>query len=327
MEKIAIFDTSYGTFNMGDFIICECANREIEYIIKNKFVVRTGTHNPQYISYQYTNKSDKVKFYKNCKYKFILGTNIIKNNLFKRSVDWNVSIFDYKFYEGVILVGVGLDGTFSNVKNIYTRLLYKKMFNKNYYHSTRDEKTKKFLNNLGYRAINTGCPTMWNFTKDFCKKIPQKKSDKVIFTLTDYRESEKYDIQLLDILINEYKELYFWCQGSSDYEYLKSISGKYFNKINIIYPDLKQYDEFLLKNEVDYIGTRLHAGIYSLRHKRRTIIIEIDNRVKDMKETYNLPTIDRNKINTELKALINSEFETKININEENINKWKEQFK
>lgn len=327
MEKVAIFDTSYGTFNMGDFIICECANKEIDNIIYNKFVVRTGTHNPQYISYQYTEKSNKVKFYKNCKYKFILGTNIIKNNLLKRSVDWNVSLFNYKFYKDVVLIGVGLDGSFSSVKNTYTKLLYKKMFNNDYYHSTRDEKTKKFLNNLGFKAINTGCPTMWSFTKEFCKQIPKIKSDKVVFTLTDYRESRKYDIQLLDILKREYKELYFWCQGSNDYEYLKSISGHYFNNINIIYPELKKYAEFLSKNDVDYIGTRLHAGIYALRHRRRTIIIEVDNRVKDMNDTYNLPTINRNKINTELENLINSEFETKININEENINKWKEQFK
>lgn len=327
MEKVAIFDTSYGTFNMGDFIICKCANEELHNIINNKFVVRTGTHNPQYVFYQYTKKSDKVKFYNDCKFKFVLGTNIIKENLFKRSIDWNIDIFNYKFYENTILVGVGLDGTFSKPKNMYTNHIYNKILNKDFFHSTRDEKTKIFLNNLGFKAINTGCPTMWIFTKDFCEKIPTKKSKNVVFTLTDYRENEKSDILLLEILKQKYKKLSFWCQGSNDYDYLKKISGDYFDEIEIIYPNLDFYEKFLNENDVDYVGTRLHAGIFALRHLKRTIIIGVDNRVTDMKETYNLPTIDRKEISSKLGEMIDNEFKTNINIDEDSINEWKAQFK
>ena len=77
---------------------------------------------------------------------------------------------------------------------------------------------------------------------------------------------------------------------------------------------------------VDYVGTRLHAGIYALRHKVRSIIIAIDNRARDMSKTYSLNTIDRNNID-ELSKMINSDFKTNIKINTKEIEKWKSQFK
>ena len=57
----------------------------------------------------------------------------------------------------------------------------------------------------------------------------------------------------------------------------------------------------------------------------RSIIIIVDNRAQDMKETYNLVAIERGKID-ELGDLINSTFSTEIKLNEEEIKRWKEQF-
>ena len=37
---------------------------------------------------------------------------------------------------------------------------------------------------LGLKAINTGCVTMWMLTPEFCKSIPKKKADAAIITLT-----------------------------------------------------------------------------------------------------------------------------------------------
>lgn len=326
MEKVAIFDTSYGTFNMGDFIIVECANQEIAPILKNKFVVRSSTHTPQGHFYQFSHKSGTVQFYKQCKYKFLLGTNIIKENMIKRCPDWNVNIFNYQFYKGTILVGAGLDGNFDKAKNLYTKKLYQKILNKDYYHSTRDEKTKKFLTNLGFKAINTGCPTMWFLTPDFCKQIPTQKAENVIFTLTDYRKDIIADRKLIDILQKNYKKLFYWCQGSRDDEYINEIMGEKVKNIEFIEPDLKKYDEFLKSHEVDYVGTRLHGGIYAMRHKKRSIIIAVDNRSVDIKKTYNLPVVLRENIEKELDKKIKSNFKTDINLNMQNISDWKKQF-
>ena len=69
----------------------------------------------------------------------------------------------------------------------YTRYIYKNIFSKEYIHSTRDEKTKIFLENNGFKAINTGCPTLWGLTDDLCKQIPCQRKKKVIFTLLSFK--------------------------------------------------------------------------------------------------------------------------------------------
>ena len=324
MKKILVFDTSYGSFNMGDFIINESASKQLSFIFDDNFVIRMGTHNPIAHNYQLLKTREIVSFMDNVDYKFLIGTNILKKNMFKPWSDWNVNVFNCRPYKGVVLVGVGSTGEISKA-NSYTRKLYKKMLNKNFVHSTRDEKTKKFLESLGFQAINTGCATMWNLTGGFCKGIKKDKSDSVIFTLTDYNRDVTNDQLLIDILNKNYKNVYFWIQGSNDFEYIKSL--KNIEKIKFINPELRFYREFLENNDVDYVGTRLHAGIYALQHKKRSIILAVDNRTNDMKETYNLPSMERREISDKLEDLINSTFETKINIDENAIAKWKGQFK
>ena len=54
--------------------------------------------------------------------------------------------------------------------------------------------------------------------------------------------------------------------------------------------------------------------------------LAIDNRVRDMKETYHINTVERTDINS-LDSLVNSTITTQISINENNINEWMSQFK
>ena len=128
----------------------------------------------------------------------------------------------------------------------------------------------------------------------------------------------------IDTLIKNYEKIYFWVQGSEDYEYLKSLKNT--ENVIIINPTLESYREILQKGNIDYVGTRLHAGIYAMANKVRSIIISIDNRAQDMAETYNINTINKDEI-ASLDSKINSEFKTNINIDQEKINEWKNQFK
>jgi hypothetical protein len=61
------------------------------------------------------------------------------------------------------------------------------------------------------------------------------------------------------------------------------------------------------------------------KYKRRTIIIGIDNRAIEMKKDFNLPIVEEKDISS-LEALINSDFNTEINIPVKNIEIWKNQF-
>lgn len=321
MIKIVKFNTACGSSNMGDYIINESVDNELSEIFKDNFVVNYSTHSPVATWYQCSNKSGIMKYCNSAKYKFIAGTNLLSNNMIRPWPNWNVNIFNYKPYKNSVLVGCGSNGKFTKA-NLYTKILYKKILSKEYIHSTRDEKTKVFIESLGLKAINTGCATLWKLTKDFCKQIPINRADNVIFTLTDYCKDEKKDQLLIDTLLKEYKNVSYWVQGSRDYDYLKSLNNT--ENISIVF-SLKEYDELLNAGNIDFVGTRLHAGIYAMQHKVRSIIIAIDNRTRDMKETYNLVSIERDDIG-DLDKLINSSFETNIKIDEEKIKRWKSQF-
>ena len=63
-----------------------------------------------------------------------------------------------------------------------------------------------------------------------------------------------------------------------------------------------------------------------MQHKCRSIIIAVDNRALDIREKYNINCFLRTEID-KIEKVINSEFETKVHIDEEKINAWKSQFK
>ena len=73
------------------------------------------------------------------------------------------------------------------------------------------------------------------------------------------------------------------------------------------------------------MGTRLHAGMFAMQHQKRTVILAIDNRVRDMKLTYDLNVLERGQID-QLDRYINSEIKTNLKINFKNIRKWFSQF-
>lgn len=130
---------------------------------------------------------------------------------------------------------------------------------------------------------------------------------------------------MINILKNSYSRLLFWVQGFDDFIYLKSLTD--INDIEIIPHALEAYKNILETQNIDYVGTRLHAGIYAIRHGIRSIIISVDNRADDMSETYRIPIVKRDIISSILKEKIESEFGTFINIPTETIKIWKEQFK
>ena len=324
MKKILMFDTSYGSQNMGDYIINESINREMSGLLDGNFVVRYSTHTPIQKTIQNIHLNPISRYCRSADYKFLCGTNIFKTNLFKLSSDFNIGMFDIANYKNCIAIGCGSTVGSSNKINWYTRCIYKGILSKQYIHSARDERTKEMLEGLGLKALNTGCATMWMLTKSHCKKIPKAKADNVVFTLTDYSMDKENDQLLINILNKKYKNVYFWVQGSNDYEYFKTLKNT--ETIQVVSPSLMSFEKILRAGNIDYIGTRLHAGIYSMQHLVRSIILAVDNRTRDIKHTYNIPTIERAVIGSELEKVIDSSFSTDIKINEKNIATWKKQF-
>lgn len=322
MKTTLLFNPGISSRNIGDQIISECAHLELNGILKESFVREMTTHIPVVHSYQIWRNSLAVQSLEKADYKFVLGSNLLVKNMFTHYPQWNVNIFNYKIQQGCILVGVGAGA--GDKTNAYTIKLYKKMLNHDYYHSVRDERSKNYVENvLGLKAINTGCVTMWALTPKFCDSIPFKKAETALITLTARPILNPNEQKMIDIVKNNYSKIYFWIQGDNDLEYFKQFKNT--ENIEIIPSSKDAYESVLNTVNLDYIGTRLHGGVYAMRHKKRSIIIAIDERAREINAKNNLNCLMIDEMD-KLDEKINSEFKTKIVMPFDEINRWKSQF-
>lgn len=313
MRKISVFDTTVSNYNLGNQIIMEAVYKHLKEIFPMDFFFKLPNMEITDHTLQYIGWSDLL---------FFGGTNALCGEMNKYS-QWGLNKKNYKKIKNIILMGMGW-WQYQDVVNKYTRRLLESSLSSIYFHSVRDSYTEKKLNSIGLcNVINTGCPTLWDLTEQHCSVIPKRKSDEVVFTITDYMKNLSRDKAIFDELKKNYSKIHVWIQGMGDYEYLNSnLNCK---DVTFIGPDLRYYDDFLSKNDVDYVGTRLHAGIRALQHKKRTIIIGIDNRAQEMKRDFNIPVVPESELYG-LAEKLNSFLDIKIKLPVEQIERWKKQF-
>lgn len=313
---VGLYDTSIATMNVGDEIINSSIYNELIELFSQDQFIRVSTHDGV--------SSIGIHRMNLAKTRFLCGSNIMTGRMFS-SAQWNVSPIDIIRMKSMITVGVGWVDYQDNISK-YSQLAYKYLLSKDHIHSVRDEYTKLKFNSMGiYNVLNTACATMWKLTPEHCEQISNYKAKSVVFTITDYRESASEDQFMISTLIKNYKKVYFWVQGSMDMSYFKSLDIEH-EKVIIIPPQLQKFDNLLKSGDIDFVGTRLHAGIRSLQHKNRTIIIGVDNRAKEKEKDFNVKVIDRNNIKSRLDDEINGNWNTEIMIPIKEINTWKEQF-
>lgn len=324
MKSILLLDTSVGSINQGDDIIRISIQNNWKELFEQNYIMRMATHTPMYTPLQSAIYKDALSVFQKADHKFLCGTNALYTNMLRPMPAWNINLFNCRMAEGTVCLGAGI-GINSKGINLYTKLLYNRVLSRDYVHSVRDEKTRTFLERLGFRAENTGCPTLWGMTPDFCATIPQSKGKAVVFTLTYYEKDPQNDREMVEILLRNYETLYFWPQCMKDLDYLKSISEMH--RITVIAPNIPAYERILSMEDMDYVGNRLHGGIYALQHKCRTIIISIDYRAREMNASYSFPCVERSSIADQLEPRINSSWQTQINgIDFHKIDEWKRQF-
>lgn len=323
MENILVLDTAFASLNKGDDIIMECVRKELAQLLSDNFELNLPTHTSPFHWYQVWRKSGRVQTYADCRLKFVGGSNILVSDLRTHFPQWNINIFNYQPLKGSILLGVGAGQGAEGNLNWYTKYIYTHLLNKEYCHSVRDERTKVYLERMGLKAINTGCVTMWMLTPGFCAQIPTEKAEKVVFTFVSPPKRNPDDQQMIDVLLKNYEEVYFWPQRINDFRYFKTFQN--IDSIHILPASKEAYDEYLTNNNTDYVGTRLHGGIYAMRHKRRSIIIAMDERARAINEKNHLVCVEKGNI-VGLDAKINSSFKTEVVMDFEAINRWKQQF-
>lgn len=146
----------------------------------------------------------------------------------------------------------------------------------------------------------------------------------MVATITDYRRDPERDNEMLAILSRNYDHIHLWLQGKQDGEYLQTLNVP--ENLTTIAATLADYEAMLQPGKVDYVGTRLHAGIHALNYGVRSIILAVDNRATEMGQDIHLPVIQREDISRELEVKICEEFTTDIQINQQAIHFFKAQF-
>lgn len=316
MNRIVLFDPSLATDNGGDSIILDyCVDILREMFPSDYFVHLSTQERLSTVSRSYA---------KRCKNQFVCGTNLLSSHLGPWR-QWRINWWDTRYFKDICLMGVGWWQYEDKNPSLYAKNVYKRALSHTLIHSVRDSYTEKKLREMGFdNVVNTSCPTMWRLTPDFCEKIPQNKAKSVVTTVTCYHQNPILDKVLLDILFEEYEQVYLWIQTIDDYTYLKQFYDV--TRFQIIYPNVASLDQ-ILEKDVDYCGTRLHAGIRALNHQKRTIIVANDNRAIEISKDTGLPIVSLGDIEKKLANMLNQKMKTELQLPYENINRWKAQFK
>lgn len=316
MKLVTLFDTSIASENIGDFIIMDAVREHLDDICLSQHIVTLPTHD--YIG------SEGRRLLSASEFSLVGGTNLLSSNL-RKYQQWKFRLGDLRCLNKAVLMGVGW-WQYQGYADAYSSVIWRRVLNKNMLHSVRDSFTEKQLVKIGVKnVVNTSCPTMWNLTSEYCSSIPKVKGVQAVFTLTDYNQDPELDVKLIKTLMENYEELYFWPQGSRDVCYFKEITSRLQCNIVILPSNLQALNSVLSKPGIDYIGTRLHAGIRALQYKVRAIIIGIDNRAAEKANDFNIVVLNRKEIK-KLDSLINSNIHTEIILPFEKIREWKSQF-
>lgn len=313
-RTITILDTSIASTNVGDEIIMEAVRNQLAAPLANDYVNRVASHETMSAkSRGMISKSD---------YAIAGGSNLLSSHVGIRSV-WKLSPLDATLGRKFVMMGVGWYHD-QGPPDPYAAWMFKSIFSREKLHSVRDEYTKKKLTDLGFsNVVNTGCPTLWDLPYNVNERTPTAKAQNVVTTLNTYMKDRDADAALLRLLQEKYERVFAWVQTYADQDYLRSL----FPAIELIAPNLPAYDSLLMqKIDLDYVGNRLHAGIRALQKGRRTIIIEIDNRAREMGRDFQLPTIARNDF-AALESMIDQPLQQKITLPRSEINRWLDQWK
>lgn len=311
-DHIALIRPDITTDNIGDEIIVQSILDNFDFFPKDSSFISFSSHSGM--------SAATTLLYNSCSLHFACGANLLDLRPLPFLNQFALTMLDFWKMHPMILCGVGC--RFHQHPMPWAKLVWKKLLDKKYVHSVRDEHTKTELAKLGINnVINTGCPTTWKLTPEHCQAIPRNRSETVIFTLAAH--PTKNDQFLVETLKQYYRKVVFFPQGISDlkiFKHLKNIEG-----IKVLPRTLSNYDHFLENENCDYVGFRLHGGVRSLQKGHRTIIIGIDNRANEIHRDTALPVIKMADLQDKLTERINSSWATKINVNFSAITQWKNQ--
>lgn len=139
------FDTAIGTSNIGDIVILESLETQLEELLKQCFVVRYATHLKNFNFLTYLRLRAKRRYADECDYKFIMGTNLLSYDIFNTRRQWQIGLLTWPLYKNVIVAGVGTTQGRRRL-TAYSKWIYKRILSKNIYIPSETRKAGSFWN-------------------------------------------------------------------------------------------------------------------------------------------------------------------------------------
>jgi polysaccharide pyruvyl transferase WcaK-like protein len=285
MRMLTLLDTSVGSSNLGDQIIMEAVRREVAELFPDPdlYTVEVATH-------QWMDRRHRA-LVRRGEVALAGGTNLLSSRMWHRPV-WRVGPRDALADLRVVLMGCGWY-QYQHRPDPYSRWLLRRLLSRSHLHAVRDSHALGMLSGMGVRnVVNTGCPTIWSLTAEHCSRVPAAKAPAVLTALNSYpglRDADA-DRRLLELLRRHYREVHCWVQTFGDHDYARGLA----DDLRLVGPSLRALDAVLGSDRpLDFVGVRLHAGIRALQKGRRAIIVEIDNRAREMGRDFGLPTVPR----------------------------------
>ncbi len=329
-EYIVLLDPSIkdeknkSSYNIGDRIIFKSVKKILTGIFPHLPLEQISAHGS-------LNRKEK-KLITNSTFTFVGGTNILTSDVRNsiRLVPERKDFLSFLFpgIKNLILLGTGWCD-YVPAPDAWTRIYYQRIFHHRYLHSIRDNYSVAQFNKAFFRnTVNTSCPTTWELNSNF-NNVFNPAYGKIMFTLTDYNTNSAVDSRLIQTLFDNGQEEYiFFPQGAYDIDYLCSLDiyKKNSRKIKILNHSYHEFEQFVNNTRFNYIGTRLHAGIYCLKANNPVLIASIDNRATEIGKDIHLNVFDRNDIKSIRSWMENSDTPPSLDLPLKNIALWKNQF-
>lgn len=313
-KNIVLLSPAVQSANIGDVIIENACTKQLN-ISDSQRIHKVSTHrHPSKAEITTMKHSDVV---------IVTGSNLLSGNLHHCQLKLPK---DYNVLRQICLMGC----SWSNYEEVndFSKQFYQSILSNGWIHSVRDQFTLLQLKNMGIEnVLYTGCPTMWNLTKEHVSRISVNKAKAVVMALTSYQNDKNIDSYLIQELLNLYETVYFWPQGIYDEKYLTELlTSEEKSRIIILKRDLNALKKLLMEQHPDYVGNRLHAGILAMNMGCRSFIIAIDSRTIEIGKDTNMPYILREELEDTIENKINGEYHLSIDMPWENIALWKKQF-
>ncbi len=294
MTRINIFDPALQdnegrpSTNLGDLIIRKSIDRIVDDLFPDATIERISTHTPP--------ARELLERAVDADLNLVAGTNLLSSHIGHYN-QWK--LFDDPLRHAdppafnAVLCGVGW-WQYQDEPDAQTAWFYRKVLAPAGPHSLRDGYSLSQLHQCRVGGLyNTTCPTLWQLHGRETARTGAAKA--CLFTLTDYSRSPADDA-LIRTLAALYPEgLVFFPQGSHDMEYITSLPAfeEHREHIEILGHQPSSLDVLAARDTWDYVGTRLHAGIWSLEQGHSSLILHVDNRAKEIARETGLAVVAR----------------------------------